>query len=103
MTRPLHRPPTARQLACLRAIAAHLRAHGYAPTYRELGHALGIAHNSAMLHCLALERRRLLVMEYGGYYGDKAPARALRLTPAGRLWVLEQEAVSALDAARGGP
>ncbi len=51
-------PLTPRQQRCLDAVASHLRRTGMAPTYRELGRALGIASTQAVRdHLVALERK----------------------------------------------
>lgn len=40
---PRQRPISPRQQATLRAVVAHILAHGYPPTWRELTSALGVA------------------------------------------------------------
>lgn len=79
-------PPTHRQFEVLTIIAAHIRAHGWAPTVHELCAALGITSTNGMQdHLIALERKGMLVR--GG-----AP-RALALTHhARRLLAAEKRA-----------
>lgn len=60
-------------------IAANIRAHGYPPSVREIGKAVGLASTSAVHHHLqSLEREGFL--ERG-----TAQSRAIRLTPTAAL------------------
>lgn len=64
---------TDKQRAVLGVIRDHSQAHGYPPTVREIGHALGLASSSTVhSHLAALERAGYLVK-------DPAKPRALRL------------------------
>lgn len=65
MTAPL----TKRQKAMLDAIAAHLKEHGYAPTFKELGAALGLSSGATVhKHIVALVAMGyVLRTKHGGY------------------------------------
>lgn len=77
--------PSRRQLDVLRVIVRHSRA-GVAPTYREIGEALGLPNvNAVHAHVQALLRKRLLALR------EKGTARNLSATPAGRRAVVEAE------------
>jgi len=68
------RPLTARQRAVLDCIHDHIRAHGFPPTIREIGRAMGIrSTNGTNDHLLALERKGYLTR-------DEMHARSIRLT-----------------------
>ena len=103
MTRAPHPSlPTARQLDVLRVIARLTREHGYPPTVTEMARELGVWRNATVDVLRALERRGLVQSAYqgcrpgqGGKRGQRA--RSMTVTPAGRLWVLEQYATSELD------
>jgi SOS-response transcriptional repressor LexA len=54
---------TARQLVALRFIAEHIVRHGYPPTIREIGTAMGIRSTNAVAqHLTYLERKQLLTL-----------------------------------------
>lgn len=75
---PAPTAPTERQLEVLRAIADYQREHGYPPTVREIGEALGIAGCQGVTdHLKRLVAKGLLLQP------PKYAARALCLTPAG--------------------
>ncbi|MFJ2745851.1 transcriptional repressor LexA [Streptomyces sp. NPDC087440] len=53
--------PTARQSAIVEAVRDHIRVHGYPPSMREIGAAVGLASTSSVAHQLgALERHGVL-------------------------------------------
>jgi repressor LexA len=79
--------PTTRQVQGLTAIDAHHRAHGYAPTVRELGSALGIRSTNGVAELLcALQTRGLITAQPG-------KARTTMLTKAGRAVLAAVEAL----------
>ncbi len=58
------KPPSKRQLDCLRAIDSFCREHGYSPSLRELGRSLGIASTNGVYELLGgLERHDLVTSE----------------------------------------
>ena len=70
--------PSNRQRRILQAIDQHNREHGFPPTLRELGQAVGLRSPSTVLHHMrALEAAGLVRRR------ERHP-RALALTPAGR-------------------
>jgi repressor LexA len=67
------KPLTGRQREALDFIAAHIEEHGWAPTHREIGEAMGInSTNGVNTHVKALDRKGYLVREPG-------KGRAMRL------------------------
>lgn len=81
-----HETVTDRQLAILRAIRDYSAEHGYPPTTREVGCAVGLSSTSSVAHQLmALDRAQFIT---------RAPsrARALLLTDAGRALIEEEDA-----------
>lgn len=61
MRRPAtRRKPTPRALDVLRFVRWHVRAHGQAPTRRDIGDALGMSGPTAHQHLQALEQCRLV-------------------------------------------
>ncbi|CAM5294758.1 LexA repressor [Streptomyces spiroverticillatus] len=65
---------TARQSAIVEAVRDHVRAHGYPPSMREIGAAVGLASTSSVAHQLGvLERRGVLER-------DPQRPRAYRIT-----------------------
>ena len=74
MTTPT-RPLTARQRAVLDSVTAHLRRHGYPPTVREIGQAVGLRSTAGVAwHLDRLVARGHLVRTAG-------KARTLALPP----------------------
>lgn len=67
---------TERQIEVLRAIAEQSKAHGYPPTFREVGDQLGIGVNAVRAHYAALTRKGLIVTAV-------RKSRSVRITPAG--------------------
>ncbi|HEY2763332.1 MAG TPA: hypothetical protein VGJ13_04880 [Pseudonocardiaceae bacterium] len=54
----MNEPITRRQRQVIAAITGYIREHGYPPSMREVGDAVGIASTSAVAHQLrALERK----------------------------------------------
>lgn len=86
---PEHRPAlTPRQREVLDAITAHLAAHGYPPTLRELCVAIGTSWtNGASDHLNALRSKGFITI-------DPMLARGIRLTDAPRSAVAAPPAVS---------
>lgn len=84
------RQPTAMQLDLLRLIAARTAEAGIPPSLRELARGIGASRYAVLgrLHWLA---RKGLVT-----WRPKA-CRTLQLTPAGKLWVAEQYAITGPD------
>lgn len=75
---PAPTAPTERQLEVLRTVADYQRAHGYPPTVREIGEALGIAGCQGVTdHLKRLQVKGLLLQP------PKYAARALTITAAG--------------------
>lgn len=75
---PGKRALTARQLEVLRWIADSTESHGYAPTIREIGDALGIVSTNGVVdHLKALARK-------GAVTSSPIKSRTLRVTPAGQ-------------------
>ncbi len=72
-------------IAILRFIADYRRAHGWAPTVREIGAEIGMSAPSQVKYYLdQLVKRQLIVRESGA-------ARCVRLTGHGRLLIEQQE------------
>lgn len=72
------KPPTKRQLECLRAIDAYINQHGFPPSLREMARALGKrSSNGTWLLVSYLERGGFLTVITN-------QARSIRITPAGR-------------------
>jgi repressor LexA len=66
MVNTIRKELTSRQKKVLRAVESFVLAHGYPPTVRQLGKALGIASPSAVFkHLLSLERKGYLRREGG--------------------------------------
>lgn len=81
-------PITARQIEVLAIIAKLHCQHGYAPTVREIGAALGISSSNASAdHLKALRRKGLIVW-------TPRTARTIALTEAGRLAIEGRQATS---------
>jgi repressor LexA len=79
MTTATERQPlTPRQLDILQWISGFADAHGYAPTYRQIGHHYGWKSPGAAVstHLRLLERKGVVTREPG-------QARTLKLTPLG--------------------
>jgi len=75
-----NRPPTARQLECLKIVAEWVLARGFPPAVREIGDRMGIRSTNGVIdHMLLLEKRGLL---------ERADmdSRSIRITEAG--WTL---------------
>lgn len=86
------KPPTKRQLECLRAIDAYIRANGFSPTTRDLCRDLGVNSINCVIGFLyALETRHGLITR------SLACSRTLRLTPKGQA-LLAREALPAFRA-----
>lgn len=70
--------PTERQLQVLKAIDSSVREHGYPPTLREIGIAIGVrSTNGVHDHLLALERKGYVTINDG-------KCRSLIITAVGR-------------------
>ncbi|HEY6056188.1 MAG TPA: hypothetical protein VIU86_19820 [Gaiellaceae bacterium] len=83
---------TLRQAEVLRAIGRSLRARGYAPTWREIGGAVGIkSTNGVHDHLMRLEAKGYLRC-------DSLRARAIAITEAGFAW-LDADAAATTPAA----
>lgn len=71
-------PP--RQQQALDAIRAHIQAHGFPPTVRELARAIGVSAPATVAqHLDALERKGYLMRGYSGLGGRKRSSRTIRL------------------------
>lgn len=77
------RPPTQRQLAVLAFIANHRAQHGFVPTIREMGRALGFTSNNAGAEFLRVLERKGLIRR-SGPRGRHAISRGYSLTELGR-------------------
>jgi hypothetical protein len=83
MPSPGLRPPTQRQLAVLAFIAHHRAQHGFVPTVREMGRALGFVSTNAGADFLKILERKGLI-ERNGPRGRHAISRGYSLTDLGR-------------------
>lgn len=73
--------PTPTERSLLEEFAAHVQAHGYPPSLRDLATARGRAISGIFRHFDALVRLGLVAR------GESYKSRTLRLTPAGRALV----------------
>lgn len=83
-TQTITRPPTQRQMDVLRVASEFTAAHGYPPTTREIGDALGITTAPVWAHLKELERKGYVQREHSGV------ARSLRITEEGAEVMREQ-------------
>ena len=90
------RPTTERQQAILDFVQQHLADHGFPPTLREIGEALGLAHVSAVRgHLAALEKKGYIVKD-----PDKARSDAASQVPLDDMEALLRRCSAIFTAAR---
>lgn len=68
--------PTARQIEVLVFVQGFIKSNGTAPTYQEIGKHFSVSLNAAVCHVRALEKKGLLMRNYG-------KARCMTVTAAG--------------------